>query len=142
MGWGRGRFPVFSQLNALTATPDQRRSLRTFFENQYTEANRYELGKLCHDWNGPMFGVSPSWADDDDNPYSDRDADDWRSHCQVLPDNIRADLEAWIVRAIRNEQQIVYRFRRQKKASWTATCRNIGTPAAPVWEIVVEGQGF
>lgn len=140
MGWGRGRFPVFSQLNALTATPDQRRSLKTFFENQYPD-NTYALGKLCHDWTGPMHGVSPSWTDDEDNPHNGRDANDWLKHCQALPERIRTDLEAWIKRAIQNEQQIVYRFRRQK-AQWTANCTNIGTPEAPIWEIVVEGQGF
>ena len=141
MGWGRGRFPVISQLNAITATPEYRRSLKTFFDSHYTKANPYTLGKLCQDWDRSRYGVSPSWAEDEDNPYNGRHADDWFSHCQALPDNIRADLEEWIVRAIQNEQQIVYKFRRQK-TSWTAACKNIGSEAVPIWEIVVEGQGY
>ncbi len=144
MGWGRGRFPVMSQLNAMTATAERRQALATFFANHYSQANPYTLGSLCRDWDQPRYGVAPPWDEDEDNPWHGRHADEWKDHCQdqtVLPANVRADLETWIVYAIQNREQIVYKFRRRNTA-WVARRTNIGSGGTNVWEIVVEGRGF
>ena len=138
MGWGRGRFPVISQLNAMTATDGDRQELKTYFHSQYTKANPYALGRLCRDWEN-----SPVWAEDHDNPYHGRHADDWFAHCQALDDKTRADLEGWIVEAIENEQRIVYRFRLDKNSkTWTATRTRRGSAEHPIWRIEVTGPGW
>ncbi len=139
MGWGNKRYPVFTQLNILTVRSNAD-DTATFFQGQYPSPGDYSLGKLCHDWRGTMHGVSPPWEDDSDNPWNRQDAEDWLAHCQALPKNMRADLEKWIVEAIQNHQQIVYKFKPNKQ--WTATRSQTGTGANLIWHIVVKGPGF
>jgi len=155
MGWAKGRFPVLSQLNVIT-NPAHIDDTYDFFIKQYGEdGDRYQVGNLAYDWAPGGKGTPPPGEEDEDNPWNKGDADEWRSHCQKslkmtnqgldhdgksTGGTVEDDLKSWIVEAILNKQQIVYRYRRSgtEGAGWQADREQ----KSGRWYITVSGPGF
>jgi len=156
MGWDRGRFPVFSQLNIITS-PAHIEDTYEFFTQTYGErGEKYAIGCLARDWRPDGKGApEPPWQDDEDNPWNPDDANEWFEHCQnaLKQDNQGLDhdgktaegtveevLRNWIIQAITGKEQIVYRYRRDKTANadWKADREQKNGR----WHITVTGPGF
>ena len=153
MGWGRGRFPVLSQLNVIT-NPGHIDDTYDFFVNAYgTTGAKYTVGDLAHDWRTGST-PPPPWEADEDNLWQQGDAQNWQRHCQKdlnianagqnqgtpSTNTVEQDLTKWICEAILAKEHILYRYRRDStlKPSWKADrIKKEGR-----WHITVTGPGF
>jgi hypothetical protein len=155
MGWGN-KFPILTQLNLITRTPQRRDAVWEFFVDKYgQEGGDYRVGYLCRDWvPGPDIDPRPPWDTDKQNPWKQDQADEWKSHCQNDLDakntghdltlkstgnTVEEDLTQWIKDAILAKQQIIYKFvRDDDQIPWKADLGITG----PIWHITVTGPGW
>lgn len=154
MGWGN-KFPILTQLNLITRTPQRRDAVYDFFVATYgPESGNYRVGDLCFDWK-PGVTPNPPWEDDTQEQWKLDQATDWQSHCQVdlkvlnaghdltfksTGNTVEYDLTQWIRDAILAKEQIVYKFVRDDELdpSWKADLGRTG----PIWHITVTGPGW
>ena len=155
MGWGQGKFPIFTQLNILT-NAGHIEATREFFVSHYGEDGlKYTVGDLCHDWTmGPPWGVLA-----DAPAHNAADANDWQDHCRTdlavkndgvdfdgktTGNTVADDLTKWIRDAILSKERIIYKFHRDDEIpnKWKADRRQNDANKQVVWRITVSGPGF
>ena len=155
MGWGRGKFPHFDQLNVLS-NPRNMPNTQQFFIATYGRdgmgtdegTKPYKVGDLCYDWDDTKTPDSP-WKGAPADPYHGAEANEWKIHCQgdlQVPNHstgntVEEDLTNWIRDAILAGDRIFYKFHRDDEVpdTWMAERRRRGRD---MWVITVTGPGW
>lgn len=158
MGWGHGKFPIFTQLNAITGSSSNRDTVHDYFVAKFGEnGENYGLGDLCYDWK-PGSVPNPPWQT---GGYVPADASEWKDHCQndlnvpntgqggTAGNTVAQDLSQWVKAALLAKEKVVYRFLRDDTLgqdggpAWKADLTKTGGKGTvQKWHITVTGPGF
>lgn len=155
MGWGQGKFPIFTQLNVLTNSGHIDDTHAFFVATYGSNGKNYTVGDLCYDWR-PASKPTPPWQKTPPG-WDATEAGEWKVHCQgsdlsvanagsdhtgsKTGNSVAEDLTNWIREAILAKERIIYKFHRDDELDppWKADRIRAGDKR---WRITVTGPGW